>query len=310
MLMASSRNRLFLVAGLVAVAVLAAIAWAALARAQDGGTGTQAMATPAAATPTPQPAAADGDSGVAYEGPSGIWVNGTGKATSAPDIAVISLGVEALEDTAAEARAEAAKAMADVMAVLTEAEIPSKDIQTSYFNISPRFQGVEVQRCDDEEEDESSAGTSSWSRKNCYDVWENRLIGYSVSNQASVKIRDLEDAGTIIDQVTEAAGDLVRIQGVSFDIDDPQPLRDEARENAVADMKRKAELLAELSGVDLGRLVYVNEQAGYVPPQPLYARAESMAFAADAGPSTSISGGELEYSVTVAGVFLIAEPEG
>lgn len=305
MLMASSRNRLFLVAGLVAVAVLVAVAWAALARAQDGETGNQA--TPAAATPTPQPAAADGGSGIAYEGPSGIWVNGTGKASSAPDIAVISLGVEALEDTAAEARAEAAKAMADVMAVLTEAEIPSKDIQTSYFNISPRFQGVEVQRCD-EPEDDSSAGTSSWSRRNCYDVWENRLIGYSVSNQASVKIRDLEDAGTIIDQVTEAAGDQVRIQGVSFDIDDPQPLRDEARENAVEDMKRKAELLAELSGVDLGRLVYVNEQAGYVPPQPLYARAEAMAFAADAGPATSISGGELEYSITVAGVFLIAEP--
>ena len=308
MLMASSRNRLFLVAGLVAVAVLVAVTWAALARAQDGGTGSQV--TPAAATPAPQPAAADGDSGIAYEGPSGIWVNGTGKASGAPDIAVISLGVEALEDTAAEARAEAAKAMADVMAVLTEAEIPAKDIQTSYFNISPRFQGVEVQRCDDDEEGDSSAGTSSWSKRNCYDVWENRLIGYSVSNQASVKIRDLEDAGTIIDQVTEAAGDLVRIQGISFDIDDPQPLRDEARENAVADMKRKAELLAELSGVDLGRLVYVNEQAGYVPPQPLYARAESMAFAADAGAATSISGGELEYRMTVAGVFLIAEPEG
>ena len=54
----------------------------------------------------------------------------------------------------------------------------------------------------------------------------------------------------------EAAGDLVRINGISFNIDDLQALQDEARENAVSDMKRRAEMLADLSGVKLGRLVY------------------------------------------------------
>jgi len=71
-------------------------------------------------------------------------------------------------------------------------------------------------------------------------------------------------------------------------------------------MKRKAEMLAELSGVKLGRLVYLSEGAAYSPPQPLYGRAEA-AFAMADSYETSISPGELDISVTVQGVFLIAE---
>ena len=278
----------FLLAAAGVLALLLGL-WAAQAQA-DSDTGTET---------------ADADTVEGYNGPSGIWVTGNGKASGTPDIAVVSLGVESIEDTAAAARANAARAMQSVMDALTKAGIANKDIQTRYFNISPRYQSVEVQRCDAKDDGDTEESKTSSMSKSCYMVWESRLIGYSVSNQATVKIRDLDDVGTVIDQVTEAAGNLVRINGISFNIEDPQPLQDKARANAVADMKRKAAMLAELSGVKLGRLVYLNEGAAYSPPQPLYGRAEA-AFAMADSYETSISPGELDISATVQGVYLIA----
>ena len=81
---------------------------------------------------------------LAYDGPTGIRVSGTGTATGVPDVAVISLGVEVHEDTAAEARAKAARAMDEVMTALTQAGVSPEDIRTSRFSVAPRYQGVEV----------------------------------------------------------------------------------------------------------------------------------------------------------------------
>ena len=286
------RKGIYLLLVALALGGLLAFGWVTLAGAQ--GENSAAQETDASS--------AGGGSDVPYDGPSGIWVTGNGKASGAPDIAVISLGVESLEETASAARTKAAETMQSVMTALEEADVDESDIQTRHFNISPRYQGVEVLRCESAGEDN---GNGEGSKEECYTVWESRLTGYSVSNQAAVEIRDLDDVGTIIDQVTEAAGDLVRINGISFDIEDPQPLQDEARGKAVADMKRKAAMLAELSGVKLGRLVYLNEGAAHAPPQPLYARAEA-AFAADSF-ETSISPGELDVSISVSGVYLITE---
>lgn len=297
----TGRNRVYLLLAALALTAVLTAGWVTLAGAQEGDTDGQTAETNRMKTMEGHDR--DGKAGIRYDGPSGIWVSGNGKASGAPDIAVVSLGVESVEDTAATARARAAAAMNRVTQVLTDAGIASSDIQTRYFSINPRYQSVEVERCDDadtEGERESSR------EKSCYKVWESRLIGYQVSNQASVKVRNLSNIGTIIDQVTEAAGDLVRINGINFNIENPQPLQDEARTNAVADMKRKAEMLAELSGVKLGRLVYLSEGAAYAPPEVLYARAESAAFAMEDA-ATVISGGELEFSVAVQGVFLIDE---
>ncbi len=300
MTLLTGRNRIYLLLATLALAALLAVGWAAYVSAQEGTPAAQNTETEATGTTMTQAS----DSGVPYDGPSGIWVSGNGKASGAPDIAVVSLGVESVEDTAATARANAASAMQKVVAALTRANVPSADIQTRYFNISPRYQGVEVERCDSDDASDNEGAQEQVSKKSCYMVWENRLIGYSVSNQATVKIRNLGNVGSIIDTVAEAAGNLVRINGISFNVDDPQELQDEARENAVADMKRRAEMLAELSGVKLGRLVYITEGSAYVPPQPLYARAEAAFASADS--STSISPGELDISATVQGVFLIA----
>ncbi|MFH1140391.1 MAG: SIMPL domain-containing protein, partial [Chloroflexota bacterium] len=70
---------------------------------------------------------------------SGIWVSGSGRVVVVPDLALLSLGVEARAKTVQQARDQAATAMDQVMAVLTKAGIEKKDIQTQYFNIQPEY---------------------------------------------------------------------------------------------------------------------------------------------------------------------------
>ena len=237
-----------------------------------------------------------------YDGAQGIDVRATGTASGVPDLAVINLGVESVEDTASEARSKAAEAMADVMAVLSEAGIEDRDIQTQYFNISPRYQSVRVTECGEEQEGAVQLRGDS---ENCITRWEQEMTGYSVSNQVSVNIRELDQAGTIIDQVTAAAGDLVRVNGISFTIEDTAPLREQARIEAMGKLQENAEELAKLAGVGLGRLVHLRESTAYIEPfQPVFSRAQ---FAEESAADTSILAGELDVSVSVSGVYLITE---
>ena len=258
-----------------------------------------------ASAPSVRPSAAgtDGKIGLIapYDGAQGIHVRAFGSVAAEPDIAIISLGVESIEDTASEARAMAAKAMEGVMTVLAEAGVEDRDIQTQYFNISPRYQNVRVTNCEDEEKEVESLRED----QECITSWELKLIGYSVTNQASVKIRDLDEAGTIIDQVTGAAGDLVRVNGINFSIDEPGPLQDEARSKAIAAMQLKAEMMAENAGLKLGRLIQLQEASDYFSAQPVYTKAALAS--AESAADTSISAGEVEISAQVSGVYLIAE---
>ena len=302
MQLTGTRKGIYASLGILMIIALTAAAWTTLARAQESGAEDHEAA--AAQSHVSNPAPYDRHPGVAYDGPSGIWVNGTGTATGTPDVAVISLGVESSENTPAEARAKAAQAMNDIITALTRAGVSPDDIRTSRFNISPRYQGVEVEWCDDDAGRTGKDGQAQ-SSMGCYNAWENRLTGYTVSNQASVKVRRVQDAGAIIDQVTGAAGHLVRIDGISFDIDDPSPFQDTARAEAVADMKRKAQLLADKAGVTLGRLVYINEGPTSFP-QALKANLASAGEAMEAYDATTpISGGEMEFTVRVQGVYLI-----
>ena len=219
---------------------------------------------------------------------TGIWVSGTGKATSDPDLGIISLGVEALADSAAEARGLAAEAIDRTISSLRGNNVDDRDMQTSQFNIRPRYENQEVTRC-----------------IGCREEFERVLIGYQVNNTLTVKARDLDNMGGIIDGATEAAGNLVRINRVSFTIEDTKPLQNEAREEAIADMLTTANAMAELAGVELGELVFLTESGGGVPQS--FSRIESVgarAFASDQ--PTSILAGELDVTVNVQGVFAVA----
>ena len=243
--------------------------------------------------------------------PAGIWVVGQGTASGAPDLAILNLGVEALADSAAEARGEAAEGIDATIAALKESGVAEEDIQTRHFSIGPRYNYVEVSECVDVEGETVVVGSDGNipPGTQCTRSHKQVLEGYQVSNRLTVKVRDLDSVGEVIDGVIEAAGDIVRINGINFSLEDSQALEDEARAAAVADLKAKAAQLAELAGVELGRLVYLSEVSGPTPFAQFDRRFEFAALES-ASALTSIEAGELEVAITVVGVFEITESEG
>ena len=226
------------------------------------------------ATDTPSPAAPAAQSAAS---PTGIWVAGEGTIDLEPDLALLNVGVEVQAETVSEARGEAAAAMDAVIAAVKARGLTDADIQTSSFNIWPRYDYVE--------------GVQT-------------LAGYRVSNTATIKMRDLDSVGDIIDDVAEAGGDATRIDGISFTVEDPTPFMADLREAAVKNATDKAQHYADLIGASLGDLFYLTETGGASPPTPV-ARAE-LAFAdSSARAATSVSGGELTLRMTIQAAFAV-----
>ena len=236
----------------------------------------------AAPAPSPITAAVDSTSPAgppaaqSAASPTGIWVAGEGTIDLEPDLALLNVGVEVEAKTVSEARSGAASAMAAVIAAVKNRGLADEDIQTSSFNIWPRYDRIEGKQT---------------------------LAGYRVANSATIKIRDLDIVGDIVDDVADAGGDATRIDGIHFTVEDPLPYLADLREAAVNNAKEKAQHYADLIGASLGDLVYLAEAGGVSPPTP--ARAE-LAFAAPAARAkTSISGGELTLRLSVQAAFAI-----
>lgn len=209
----------------------------------------------------------------------GIWVSGEGKITVTPDLATLYLGVEAKADTVAEAQSQAVAAMDNIMTALTDSGVDEDDIQTQYFSIN---QDTRWDSDDDEE----------------------IVIGYEVTNTVEVKIRDIDNVGAIIDAVAEAGGDLTRINYLTFSVDDPSEYYEEIRAEAMADAKAKAEQLADLAEVELGKPTYIYE--GSTSSPVIYRDMGGVVVpAAMEDSSKSISAGELEVTLTVQVAYAI-----
>jgi len=204
----------------------------------------------------------------------GIWVTGQGKVTAVPDILSLRLGIEAQAENVAEAQTEAAEAMTRVMAALADSGVAEQDIQAQYFSIRQ---------------------LTKWDRVK----EEETVVGYQVTHMVTAKIRDIDKAGSIIDAVVEAGGDLTRINSLSFSLDDPTVYYEEARGEAMTDAKAKARQLANLAGVTLGKPTYISEGI-QIPPTIRMAEA-----AVPAPVEMPISPGEMEISLTVQVAYAI-----
>ena len=212
----------------------------------------------------------------------GLWVSGAGSVLAEPDLAVLSFGVEARADMVAPALTRAAEAMDAVIASLRARGVQERDIQTRSFGIQP----ITVFR------DVLEGG-----------VRERRpeIVGYTVSNSATAKIRDLDSAGAIIDAAATAGGDAIRINGISFTIEDPKPLEQRARELALQDAMVKAQQMAQVAGIRLGALLSITESGGSPVVQQDFSRAE----VAGASSTTPISAGEMQITIRVQMVYAI-----
>jgi len=206
---------------------------------------------------------------------SGIWINGVGKVTAVPDLAILTLGVEVQAPMVEQAQAKAALDMETIMQSLKDNGIADTDIATQYYSI------YTVKYWDDGRE---------------------ILVGYRVTNTVTVKIRILEEAGLIIDDAVRAGGDSIRINNIGFTIEDTETYYEQARELAMENAYAKASQLANLADINLGNPTYIGEGSFYSP----ISYYDDVRALEDGGAATTpISSGELTISLTVQVVYSI-----
>jgi uncharacterized protein YggE len=212
-------------------------------------------------------------------GQTGVTASGTGTAVGEPDVMVLTVGVTAQRDDVAAAREAAASAQTAVIDALKANGVKDEDIQTIRFSVNPQY---------------------DYSKLN----GQGEIVGYVVSNVVSAKVRDLDKAGDAIDAATLAGGDDAVVQGVSFTIDDPTALQEQAREEAVQKAHDQAEQLASNAGAKLGKLVSISESS-YYPINERAIPAAAGGVSSDAAVETPIETGQLEVSVTVNVLYAI-----
>jgi uncharacterized protein YggE len=196
-----------------------------------------------------------------------ITVSATGYAYAEPDQATVSAGVTAEAATAEAALAANSELMQKVVEGLKQAGVAAKDIQTSNFNLEPRY---------------------TIPKDNTPAV----IDGYRVSNQVSVLVRDLKGLGGLLDKLVSLGAN--QVNGLSFEVSKAETLKDDARKEAVANARRRAELLAAAAGAQVGEVVTISEETSFGGPRPMGMRAaKADAVPIEAGTET------LEARVTV-----------
>jgi hypothetical protein len=204
--------------------------------------------------------------------PRTISVTGTGSVEATPDMATLMIGVTTQAETAAEALAANTAATDAVIARLTASGVEARDMQTSNLSINPNWTG--------------------------YDSSTPTISGFVASNMLTVRVRKLETTGAVLDAaVTDGANTL---NGLTFGLADPEPAYNEARKEAVADARAKAELLAAAAGVTLGPILAMSDGGAMTDPAPMHREAVASA-------PVPVVGGELGLIANVSVTYAIAD---
>jgi hypothetical protein len=219
---------------------------------------------------------------------STITVTGTGRISAAPDTAEINVGVITQAPKAQDALQANNEAMATLIRQVSERGVASKDIQTTRIEVQPRYSQPRPR------------GPGAVAEPD--QEFVPRIVAYQVTNTVHVRSRDLGKLGVILDAVVQAGAN--QIYGISFGVDNPEKLLDEARKRAVADAGRKARQLADEAGVVLGSPLRIAELGGIAPTPPILARGRAFAMES----AVPVSPGEQEMSVSVQVIYRIAPP--
>lgn len=217
------------------------------------------LLTPAAAVSGEEPA------------PS-ITVIGSGAASGPPDTAEVNAGVVTQAATAAQAMTQNSAAMAQLLKAVAALGVADRDIQTTNVSIVPLRASPPPGR-----------------------PQPSPVVGYEVTNQARVKVRNLASLGRLLDTLVSQGANA--LGGIGFSVSDPAPLLDQARAKAIADARHKATVYAAAAGVKLGRVIFIRDTTAG-PPRPMGARAMAMA-------ATPIAPGEQEIEVSVSVTYAL-----
>src|SRR5512139_11426 len=198
--------------------------------------------------------------------PRTVSVSGVGEVAAEPDMAYLTLGVEARKPTMAEARAEVAKTVERVLALTRDLRIDPKYVNSTRLQVQPEY---------------------SWNDKDRQRV----LLGYVVSRQVQVELRDLEQLGPLLERAVDAG--VNQVNDPVLDSSKRKSLEREAMTKAVEDARLNAETLARAAGAKLGPVRTMNGSSSG-PPMPMYRRGPMvMADAAAAPPAETYEPGEM-----------------
>ncbi|OIO54334.1 hypothetical protein AUJ46_03275 [Candidatus Peregrinibacteria bacterium CG1_02_54_53] len=210
--------------------------------------------------------------------PMTIAVEATGKAAAAPDIAVVSFGVQTgRQSTAQQAMKLLGEKMDGIIAAVKLQGIEDKDISTDSFSLQPEYDWKEGQQIP---------------------------RGFQAMQSLHVKVRDLDKIGDLLSGVTSEG--VNQVGGVDFTMDDPEMLQAAAREKAIQKAEAKAKLLADQLGRNIKRLKGFSEGGGYLPAMD-YRKANVMMESVGGGgaplPSVAVPAGEQEINVSVSLIY-------
>ena len=209
-----------------------------------------------------------------------ILVSGQGSTDIGADMAVLTLTVTRDAETARAALDANSAAMSDVLAAMRSEGIKDRDLQTSGFSIQPRYFYPP--------------------NKPSTNHQPPQIVGYTVRNSLTVRIRDISALGEILD--TSVTLGVNEGGNIMFTNDDPSSAITQARIMAVKDATAKAKTLAEAAGVKVGKLLEMSEQTHSPRPMQMVRAERSMAMSADSVP---VAAGENTYKVTVNMSFAI-----
>jgi uncharacterized protein YggE len=211
--------------------------------------------------------------GAALADPRTITMTGQGEARATPDQVSIAAGVTTSAPTAAAALAANTARMQAVFAALKKLGVADRAIQTSNFSVSPQY-------------------------TNGANNEPPRLTGYQVNNEVRVLLDDVARLGAALDALVGAGAN--QMNGISFSIRDPKPLLAQARADAVADARARAQTYARAAGVPLGAIQSISENGGGAePPRPMYR------MAAMAAAPVPVAAGEESVTASVSIVWAI-----
>jgi uncharacterized protein YggE len=202
--------------------------------------------------------------------PRTVNVSGMAEVSAEPDIARVSLGVEARRPALADARAEVVAAVDRVLALTRELKIDPKNVNATRIQVQPEYRWNENDR-------------------------ERVLLGYVVSRQVEVELKDLDQLGTLLERAVDAG--VNQVGDPVLDSSRRKELEREAMTKALEDARLNAEALARAAGARLGAPRTLSA-SGSSPPIPVY-RDMRMATMEKAGPEATYQPGNMKFSASV-----------
>lgn len=227
--------------------------------------------------PAAAPVQVVSDEGIGLDRPA-LTAAGTGRASGPPDTLVVALAIHTDGATAAETLDVNNLRTQQILDTARSQGVADADLATTSVNLYPRFNQTFT-----------------------------RVIGFTADNSFTVRYRDLETAGGLLDGLVGVGGDAMRVLGLTLEIDDPTAVLADARADAVERAAAQAEQLARSAGVELGDIRTITELRP-ATSREFMDQLSSSRFAGDAATSVPIEGGSQEMTVEVEVIYDIASP--